>query len=91
MVLLHTELRTSYVVRYVVQIGCLVTSGSDDGVGKYLHKSSVHTPTLSFFICQTWAPKLLQACFAAVTDYATYNLAKRVINQTIAPYIVCVE
>lgn len=37
-----------------------------------------------------WAPKLLQACFAAITDYATYNLAKRVINQTIAPYILLI-
>lgn len=94
MAILHTELCTSYAVRYVVQIGCLVTSGSDDGVGRYskrwLHESFVHIHTL-FFICQIWAPKLLQACFAAITDYATYNLGKRVINQTIAPYIVRVE
>lgn len=54
MAILHTELCTSYVVRYVVQIGCLVTSGSDDGVGKYskrqLHKSSIHTPTRALFL-----------------------------------------
>lgn len=90
--ILHTELCTSYALCHVVQSGCLVTSGSDYGVGKCSNMIAwifAHTQTCSLFIWQIWTPKLLQACFAAITDYATYNLGKRVINQTIAPYIVC--
>ncbi|KAI9495468.1 Alg9-like mannosyltransferase family-domain-containing protein [Zychaea mexicana] len=33
-------------------------------------------------------PKLFQACMAALTDYATYSLAKRVVGNNIAPYIL---
>ncbi|KAI9312154.1 Alg9-like mannosyltransferase family-domain-containing protein [Dichotomocladium elegans] len=35
-----------------------------------------------------WAPKVSQACFSAVTDYATYTLGKRVMGASVAPYIL---
>ncbi|KAI8381170.1 Alg9-like mannosyltransferase family-domain-containing protein [Radiomyces spectabilis] len=34
------------------------------------------------------APRYFQACLAAVADYATYALAKRTIENNIAPYIL---
>lgn len=39
--------------------------------------------------CKLVAPKMFQAVLAAVADYCTYSLGKRLMGGTIAPYLVC--